>query len=415
MSERILFLPHRIPFPPDKGDKVRSYHILRHLAAHAEVYLASFVDDPADWAHAGRVAELCQDSCLVPLTGWRARLRALPALATGLPLTVPYYADRRLRAWVDHTLAHRGIDRVLAFSSSMAQYAGRAAPGVRREIDFVDIDSEKWAQYAERARGPMRHVYRREARTLARYECRIASAFDASWFVSAEEAAAFRRLCPAAAVRVHALDNGVDIDYFHPQAGGVSPFTEEEIPIVFTGAMDYWPNVDAVTWFAEAVMPALRAARPGLRFYVVGRRPTPAVEALAAQPGVIVTGGVPDVRPYLRHAAVAVAPIRVARGVQNKVLEAMAMARPVVCSPNAAEGIRADDGVELLVAATPEDYVARIGECLAGERSGIGAAARRRVEAEYAWAASLAPLTGSTASSSVTNNGAAGATAGGAA
>lgn len=391
MTERILFLPHRIPYPPDKGDKVRSYHILRHLAEHADVYLGSFVDDPDDRVHVERVRGWCREACIVPLAPARARLRALSGLARGLPLTVPYYADRRLRAWVQRTLARRRIDRVLAFSSSMAQYA-EPAGGIRREIDFVDIDSDKWAQYARHRRGPMAWLYRREARTLARYECRIALAFDASYLVSEDEAAAFRDQCPGAAGRIHALENGVDTAYFRPGAAPASPYAAGERALVFTGAMDYWPNVDAVTWFADSVLPAVQAREPAARFYVVGRRPTDAVRALDARSGVTVTGGVPDVRPYLEHAVVAVAPVRVARGVQNKVLEAMAMARPVVCSPSAFEGIRASAGRELLVGASAPDQARLVGECLAGGHREVGRAARACVERHYGWSARLADL-----------------------
>ena len=392
MRERILFLPHRIPFPPDKGDKVRSYHILRHLAERADVWLGTFVDDPADRVHADYVRSKCRDACIVPLAPSRARLRALGGIALGLPMTVPYYADRRLRDWIQRTLERERIDRVLAFSSSMAQYA-ELAHAARREIDFVDIDSNKWAQYARHRRGPMAWLYRREARTLAQYECRIARSFDASYFVSEVEAAAFRLQCPAAADKVHALENGVDTEYFRPDAGSpISPFADGERPVVFTGAMDYWPNVDAVTWFVRAVLPLVREHDPRACFYIVGRHPTDAVRALAGSPGVVVTGGVPDVRPYLRHALVAVAPVRVARGVQNKVLEAMAMARPVVCSPSAFEGIRARAGRDLLVGSNAAELAALVIECLAGRHTGVGTAARARVERCYGWSARLAGL-----------------------
>jgi sugar transferase (PEP-CTERM/EpsH1 system associated) len=389
---RLLFLAHRLPYPPNKGDKVRSYHLLAHLARRHEIYLATFIDDPDDWRHLGRVRAMCADMHVAALDPRLGRLRSLSGLWRGEALTLPYYRQRGVSDWVRATCARVHIDAAVVFSSAMAQYA-QAIPGEATLVDFVDVDSAKWSQYASMRRWPMSWLYRREARLLLECERAIAARAAASCFVTENEAAVFRALAPGSAARVHAMCNGVDADFFSPVHESASPYAPGEIALVFTGAMDYWPNIDAVTWFAAEVLPGLRAAWPALRFHIVGRSPTPAVQALAG-PGVAVSGTVPDVRPYLRHAAAVVAPLRVARGIQNKILEAMAMGRAVVASAACAEAVDAHPGEDFLVAADANDFGTQIGRLLqsADLAQDIGQAARRAVLARYSWGAHLAVM-----------------------
>jgi sugar transferase (PEP-CTERM/EpsH1 system associated) len=285
---------------------------------------------------------------------------------------------------------------VFVYSSAMAPYAmapEAQRPGVRRLLDLVDIDSEKWAAYAVGAHTPMRQLWAREARTLLAFERRAAAAFDRTLLVSAEEARRFAELAPEVAPRLAALDNGVDLRRFDPAATYLNPFAGDAPAIVFTGSMGYRPNIDAVSWFAEAILPRLRAGRsPAPEFHIVGANPVPAVQALARLPGVHVTGTVPDVRPYIAHATCAVAPLRIARGIQNKVLEAMAMARPVVATPQAFEGVRARPGEHLLVAEDAAGMAAAVAAVLDGAHPSLGTAARAAVAAGHDWAATLAPL-----------------------
>jgi sugar transferase (PEP-CTERM/EpsH1 system associated) len=384
-AEPLVLLAHRIPYPPDKGDKIRSYHLLRHLADRYRVHLGAFVDDPADWGHAEALRQHCAGLCLQPLPPRRARLRALSGLATGQPLTLPYYRDGAMRRWLRRTLAATGARRLVAFSAAMAQYADEAGPGCRRLLDLVDVDSDKWRQYGARHRGPAGWVYRREARRLRAFERRAAAAFDHTVLVSDAEAALFRGLAPEAADRIAAVENGVDTDRFHPGADYPDPYPAGSQPLVFTGAMDYWANVDAVSWFAESILPAIRAQRPEAVFYVVGARPVEAVRRLARLPGVEVTGRVPDTRPYLAHARLAVAPMRVARGIQNKVLEALAMARPVLATGPALDGL--DVGGDYpLVADASEDLARLATDWLAGSAGeALGQRLCHWVRRRYEW------------------------------
>jgi sugar transferase (PEP-CTERM/EpsH1 system associated) len=389
--ENLLLLIHRIPYPPNKGDKIRSYHLLKHLAQHYRVHLATFVDDQDDWQHVPKVQAMCSTSHFAKLNPLAGRVRSLKALLGGRALSFDYYANAGMQDWVDQAMASHQIDRVLVFSSPMAQYA-EAYPQARRVVDFCDIDSDKWRQYAAQKSWPMSWVYRREADTLLAYERHVARTTDAALFVSAPEADLFRTLAPESDAKIGYFNNGVDTDYFSPERAYERPYADGERALVFTGAMDYWPNIDAVQFFAAEVFPQLLAADPALRFYIVGARPAAAVTALAANPGVVVTGTVPDVRPYIRHADICVAPLRIARGIQNKVLEAMAMARPVVVSPQALEGIDAVPGSELLLADGAAAFAATITGLLAQPDARLGAAARTKVESQYSWPGNLARI-----------------------
>ncbi len=388
MKEGLLFLAHRIPFPPNKGDKIRSFHLLRHLASRYAVHLGAFVDDPDDWRYAEALQPYCASVKLVALHPRRAKLMSLAGLLTGEALTLPYYRNGELARWAQRLADEGAVTRGLAFSSAMAQFMPTSL--TRRVLDMVDVDSDKWTQYAPTQRWPLSWIYAREGRRLAAWEARVAQDFDATLLVSEDEAALLRARVPAARDRIGAFENGVDADYFSPARDYPDPYPTGARGIVFTGAMDYWPNVDAVSWFAERIFPAVREAVPSAQFTVVGSRPSEAVRALARQPGVVVTGGVPDVRPYLAHAACAVAPLRIARGVQNKVLEAMAMARTVVATPQAAEGIRAEAGRDYQLARDEAGFAAAVIAAL--RESATHPAARECVLRHYDWTRNVAVI-----------------------
>jgi len=387
--EPILLLVHRIPFPPNKGDKIVSYHLLRHLAARYRVHLGTFIDSPTDADHVRTLDKWCASRCVVRLHQRSARLRSVTAFLTGEPLTLPYYRSAQLRQWVEATVAENNIRKAVVFSAAMAQYVERL-PNVRVVLDLVDVDSAKWTQYADRRAWPFSFIYRREGAKLLAVERGAAVRAVATVLITRAEADLFVRLAPECSGRVHVIESGVDTNYFAPHGDRPSPYPSGEVPIVFTGAMDYWPNIDAVSWFAREVLPPLAQRQRDARFYVVGMNPSKTVGALAADTRVTVTGKVADVRPYLQHAAAVVAPLRVARGIQNKVLEAMAMAKPVIVSSAAASGINAVRGVDFETAGDAEEFCQKL---LAVMRPEVGQAmgqhARARIVADYCWARNL--------------------------
>lgn len=393
MHERphLLFLTHRIPYPPNKGDKIRAHHVLRYLQAHFQVHLGTFIDQPDDARHArhtGPLATGCASACMIALSPRQARLRSLAALADGEALSVRYYRNRALQQWVARTLEQHPISVALAFSSPMAQYLpSRTARGpLLRVMDLVDVDSEKWRAYADETRWPHCRLYRREANRLLAWERQVAREFDHTVLVSHQEADVLRRLAPESAHKIDYVNMGVDSAFFSPDHYFDSPYAAG-CHLVFTGVLDYRPNIAAATWFARQVMPALRARRADVQFHIVGARPGPGVLALQSLPGVVVHPDAADVRPYLHHAALAVAPLFVARGVQSKVLEAMAMQKPAVVTPQAAEGICAVAGVELLVAADRQAFIDTIMQTWTAPHASdsMGLAARQRVLCDYRW------------------------------
>ena len=420
-----LFLAHRIPFPPDRGDKIRSWHLLKHLATLGPVHLACFADDEADAAHLPALREALGDAlgeAHVEIRRTGKAIAAARALLEGKPVSLTLFYSHSMRKFVTRMLgpipplpdsregtegwalaesgqaptaqeptpgpsrkSGRGeVDTVFAFSGQMAQFVPEQLRQ-RFVMDFVDMDSAKFAAYAE-AGGPLGVLHRREAKRLFAFERAVAARADASLFVSEAEATLFRSRANLPHADIRALANGVDLDFYRP---GAVPAADAPRPlVVFTGQMDYAPNIDAVTWFAAEVLPKLSAT-----FAIVGRNPSEAVRRLASD-RVIVTGSVPDVRTWLEAADVVVAPLRIARGIQNKVLEAMAMARPVVASPAAFEGIEAEPRRDLLVADGADAQAEAIKALLAdpARAAALGSAARRRVEEAYRWDVRLEPL-----------------------
>lgn len=386
--EPLLFLVHRIPFPPNKGDKIRSYHLLRFLATRYRVHLGTFVDQEEDHSYVPMLSGFCASQFAVTLDPRTARLRSVSGFLTGEALTLPYYRNAELRRWVERTVSAHGIRKALVFSGAMAQYV--QGMGLHVVLDFVDVDSAKWTQYADRHAWPSSFVYRREGEKLLSFERSAAAGSAASVFVTRAEAELFVHLAPECSGRVQVIEMGVDTVYFEPDSQRPTPYAANETAIVFTGAMDYWPNVDAAVWFVNEVLPIIESRRPDARFYIVGMNPAPTVTRLAANPKVVVTGRVPDVRPFVQHAAAVVAPLRVARGIQSKVLEAMAMARPVVTTPPAARSIRGMPGTDFDEAAEAGEFARKVLALMGTvEGDAMGRAARRRVVAEYNWERNL--------------------------
>lgn len=401
---KILYLAHRIPYPPNKGDKIRSYHEVRHLARRHHVDLACLCDLKEDLGYAGVLRRWCRKVVVRRIVPWRAKAQSVPAFVQGGPLSVPYFYHKDLQRVVDGWLAQEAYDAVMCFSSPMAEYLFQSrAAGVRRPLwimDFCDMDSDKWWQYAQRAFGVRRWIYGREAKRLLAYEKRVQRGFDACFFVSNREAALFRERVPEAH-NVHVALNGVDTEHFRPDFGPAR-FQEADgdgsgaFRLVFVGAMDYAANVDGVLWFAHRIFPRIRKELPEATFWVVGSRPQSAVRALAQRPGIRVTGFVNDVRPYVASAACVVVPLRLARGVQNKVLEAMAMGRPTVVTFKALDGIEAIPGRDVLAADDEEGFARAVLRVLSDAvlAANLGERARRFVKENHSWDAGMNRLEG---------------------
>ena len=384
----VLFLCHRLPWPPSKGDKIRSYHVLQRLAEHYRVYLGAFVDEPSDWQYLAPVQALCTEVCVRPLPPWTVRWRALASLVRGEALTVGVYRDHVMQRWIEGLLAERKLDLALCYSSGVAPFV-MAHPQLRRVMDFVDVDSDKWRQYAQANRGLTRLIYQRESRRLAEFERTVATQFDASVLVSEAEAAFFRQQVPAAAGVIHGIPNGVDGEYWDPQRVYPNPYGPGERAVVFVGAMDYRANVHAAQWFVHEVWPRILARQPDARFYLVGSKPSAAVRVLGQLAGVTVTGRVEDVRPWLAHAHAVAAPLRIARGIQNKVLEALAMEKVLLATPEAWEGIEDFPGRQGCINGSPEVMATEALRWLDAPQAARVPAARAMVLSRHDWARNL--------------------------
>jgi sugar transferase (PEP-CTERM/EpsH1 system associated) len=383
----VLYLTHRVPFPPDKGDRIRNYHVLRQMARRGKVWLACLADEPATDEIEKKLRSHCERLAIVPLSRGRT-LRMAGSLVAGRSLSEGAFAERGLCRVIREWTKEMRFDAAVISASSLAPYLRMAElDGAPKIVDLVDVDSQKWHDFADAARGPRRWLYRLEAKRVRNLERGLPDWTQAVAMVSAAEAKVFDSFTQPGAATVAA--NGVDLEYFQKAAG--LPDLETA---VFVGAMDYRPNVDAAIWFAREIWPRVRKQIPAAEFRIVGRKPTPEVERLAELPGVKLIGQVPDVRPFVEQATVVVVPLRLARGIQNKVLEAMAMGKAVVAAPPALAALKTEPGVHLLSATEPEEWVEAVCALFANPDRcrELGAAARKFVEEHHRWNTCLEPL-----------------------
>ncbi len=391
----ILFLAHRMPFPPDRGDKIRSHHLLKALAKLAPVHVGCFGDTDNDFRHEHLLGDVAESYCLPRRS--KSMVRAgIEALATGKPVSLTAFEDAALADWVVKTIQERNIQAIFVFSGQMGQYIPASFEG-KIVVDLCDVDSAKFEAYAEDGNFPRKWIDAREGVMLAQVEKQLAQRADCTLFVSEAEEALFRsRVTSHESCETGAVRNGIDTEFFDPSNCEPHPdLARSSGPnLVFTGQMDYAPNIGAALRVMDRLMPQIRAVRPEATFHLVGRAPVSQLTKRDGEPGIRVWGEVPDVRPFLAGADIVIAPLEIARGVQNKVLEAMAMARPVLLSPEAATGIDATNGEHFAVANTDEALVERALDMLADRPSTLlmAAAARRYVVEQQGWEAMLAPL-----------------------
>jgi sugar transferase (PEP-CTERM/EpsH1 system associated) len=384
---RVLVLTHRLPYAPNRGDRIRAYHLVHQLATRADVDLVSLTHDPEEAAHASDLRGIVDRIATAAVPRVRNLARGLLALPTSQPLTHLLLDAPGMRPAIEDMLATRPPDVVLAYCSGVARFALepplRSIPAL---VDMVDVDSEKWRELAKTGPLPRRWIYGREARCLARFEAAAARHARTTLVVNERERASLMRLAPDADVRV--LPNGIDLRAFHP---GAQP--ADNATVMFCGVMNYAPNAEAARWLAEDVWPLVRRERPDARLLLVGADPTPAVRSLGARDTSIeVTGTVPDVRPFLWRAAIAAAPLRTARGIQNKVLEAIASGLPTVVTPVVAEGLPAEAAVACRVADPPEGFAAAILDLLKLAPAERLALAMRADLSALGWREQLSPL-----------------------
>ncbi len=376
---RILYLAHRLPYPPNKGDKIRSFHQIRSLARDHEVWLATLEDPEVGDDGVVALEKLCQAVCAVPLGKLPRLLRGGKSLLFGRSLTQGYFYSGALARTILGWIREHEFDVAFVFSSSMGPYL-LPYPDLPKMIDFVDQDSRKWLEYGDQKKFPMNLLYRCEGRRLLGLEEELHRSFDGSIAITDEEAALFSESIPGAKVSV--VGNGVDADFFSWHPAG-----RDAKDIVFTGMMDYYPNVDGVVRFVERMFPEIRRQVPECRFHIVGAKPTEAVTSLHDGEAVFVTGRVPDVRPYLHKSAVAVAPLRIGRGLQNKVLEALASGPAVVTTVEGHQGICGNPGEDLMVMSDEVGFVDAVVDLLQNpdRRQAMAIRGRKLVEERFSW------------------------------
>ena len=384
---RILFLTQRLPYAPNRGDRIRALQELRFLARRHEVAVASLVHDDEEASHAGDLDSIAAETVVAPIPKILNRGRALLALPGRRPLTHVLLDSPAMRPALERLVRRRPPDVILAFCSSMARFA--FAPPLDRfptVIDMVDVDSAKWADLSRRAAPPMRWIYAREARVLAAFETRAAGLARATFVVNARERDTLAGL--GAPKPVHVIENGIDLAYFAP--AGVAPASRT---VVFCGVMDYTPNEAGAIWLARDVWPRVRQAVPDAALALVGARPTSRVKGLAStDQGISVTGEVPDVRPHLWSAAVSAAPLHVARGLQNKVLEAVAAGLPAVVTAAVHQGLPGEVLPACVMADEAEAFAGAIVRLLRSTVAERVALIERCDMASLGWETKLGPL-----------------------
>jgi len=383
---RVIYLAHRVPFPPDKGDRIRNYHVLRELAKVSRVWLACLADEPVNEATRATLEGLCERVEIVPASGrlrwWRAATSAL----AGRSLSEGAFREPAFKHLLDGWQKESPVAAAVCSASSLAPYLARMSD-VPKFVDLVDVDSQKWFDFAESKSWPKSWLYRFEAKRVRKLEIELSRWAKAVTIVSRAECDVYDGF--AAPAKGTVATNGVDLEYFAPD------FDVKIVPVcAFVGALDYYPNIDAAVWFAREIWPTIHLKHPKAEFWIIGRKPAIDVVLLTSLPGVKLFMDVPDVRPYLAVAALAVCPIRIARGLQNKVLEAMAMSKATLAAPAAIAALDVTPGKHLLSPTTPGEWVEAVGELLndAARRARLGTAARKYVEAHHHWDRCLHPL-----------------------
>lgn len=375
---KILFLTHRVPYPPNKGDKLRAFNILKYLSKNYSISLLCLADNAEDLNYGNELRKYCKSVNIIPINKFWAKMRSLFCLFSKLPLTLAYFYSRKLKKLVKEKVESENFDVIFIYSSSMAQYA-LGINGIPKIMDFIDVDSDKWGQYAQYAKFPQKIIYKVEQRRLKRYEEIIANSVEHCIVTSKIEAEVFRSFIPG--MQISAISNGVNFEYFKPNS-----FNYEEKRLIFTGQMDYFANVDGILYFNREILPLIKKKIANVKLYIVGNKPAKDIVNLAKE-DVVITGFVEDVRSYIQKSAVCVVPLRIARGIQNKILEAMSMGVPVVTTSQACQGIDVCPGEDIFIEDSPEGFANRVIDLLKDRdlRKQMAMRGRKTIEAKFKW------------------------------
>jgi sugar transferase (PEP-CTERM/EpsH1 system associated) len=380
---RLLFICHRYPFPPKRGGKIRPFNIIRHLSESGhEVHVGSLVRSDIEQQEGDGLEQHCASAFHARVTKPVQAARMVMRLPSRVPSSMGYFYSPELRDHVHRLLNKHSFDAAFVHCSSVAQYVAKIP--IRKHLDFGDMDSQKWLEYSQHKPFPMSLGYRIEGSKLMTEERRLSKVFDQCSATTRGELETLRSLNPS--VKGDWFPNGVDGDFFKP----VTDYDPDQIS--FVGRLDYFPNQQGVIDFANGAFPKIRARRRGARFIIVGAEPPPFIKALERIEGVTVTGTVPDVRPYVTKSALTVAPLFIARGTQNKILEAMSMGVPVVSSTPASKGVDAIAGEHLEVADSAPDVAEKCLQLMDSpeRRRALSEAGLQRVRTHHSWKASMA-------------------------
>tara|TARA_R110001583_G_scaffold181353_1_gene338560 strand:+ start:2160 stop:3380 length:1221 start_codon:yes stop_codon:yes gene_type:complete len=394
---KIVVLSHRVPYPPNKGEKIRTFNQIKYLASQGhEIHLFSPYDNDEELEHFSSLDQqgICQSISSFSLDAKPFRL--IRGLLKGKSLSVANFYSRDMQTDFDHFISSSKVDVIICTASSMAEYIFKSSVLKLTTkhplliMDFMDVDSDKWAQYQNSSRLPMSWVYHREHKLVSQFEFKIASEFDVCYLIAQAEVELFKRQV-ADLGNVQVLGNGMDTKTFFPskiRAANTAPV------LLFTGVMDYKPNVDAVVWFVNHCWQNVIEKYPNARFIIAGMNPNSEVLALKGKRGIEVTGFVDDILPFYHAADIFIAPFRLARGVQNKVLQAFSCALPVISTPMGAEGINCTPGNNVLIASDASDFFEQIVFLFENQDTAvdIGKKALRLIEEQYSWEGQLNPI-----------------------
>ena len=396
MKKQVLYLCHRIPYPPNKGDKIRSFNEVKSLSRKYAVDLITFADTKTDLKHVHDLKKYCRKIKVFYLNATIAKVNGCFSLISGKSITQGYFYNKKFQNKFDQWTDDVNYDAIICFSSPMAEYVFNSKKELQKTqdliMDFCDLDSDKWLQYANKKSLPASLLYRAEASRLLTFEKKVNKWFDSSIFISKKEAELFRGYHPRAR-NIKVVPNGVDHEFFDP----AQTEDKDHFPsplIMFSGAMDYYANVDGVAWFAKMVLPEIKKRIPEIKFYIVGSNPSPVVKALETDSAIRVTGFVNDIRPYYKSADLCVIPLRIARGIQNKLLEAMAMELPVVSTSQAIQGLLPGVKKVLEIEDDPKEFASKVIKLLDEKKKSkrLGKTASEFVMANYNWEHNLKKL-----------------------